>query len=72
MSTEAQKRASKNYYLKHKQYYSDKSNESIKKIRRERKEYKARIDKAIEFIEKAGLSNYEKELYEILIGENDE
>lgn len=31
-------------------------------------EYRKRIEKAIEYIEKAGLSNYEKELYNILVG----
>lgn len=35
-----------------------------------RYEYENRINKAIEYIENAGLSNYEKELYEILIGDD--
>lgn len=38
MSTEAQKRASKNYYLKHKDYYKKKAIENAKKVRRERNE----------------------------------
>lgn len=49
--SEAQKRASRKYRLKHKQYYTNKSNESMKKIRIERKEYKNKIDKTIEYIE---------------------
>lgn len=52
MTTEAQKRASKKYYLKNKDYYRQKSRESIKNIRKERREYKARIDKALEYLDK--------------------
>ena len=36
------------------------------------KELHTRIDKAIEYIENAGLSNYEKELYNILQGSDKE
>ena len=48
-ATEAQRRANKKYYLSHYEYYKEKSKENAKKIRRERREYKARIDKAIEY-----------------------
>lgn len=41
-TTEVQKRASKKYYEKHKDYYRMKSNESMKRIRIERHDYKAR------------------------------
>lgn len=51
MSTEAQKRASRNYYLKHKEYYSKKSGEYVKNMRKEKSDYKERIDKAIEYIQ---------------------
>lgn len=44
MSTEAQKRASRKYYLSHKEYYSKKSNEYSKKVRQERDKYKARVE----------------------------
>lgn len=52
MSTEAQKRASEKYRLSHKEYYSKKSNEYTKKVRQQRTDYKARIDKAIDYINK--------------------
>lgn len=44
MSTEAQKKASKKYYLKHKDYYRKKSIESIKKLRIERKELLKKVE----------------------------
>lgn len=44
MSTEAQKRASRKYYEKHRAYYSKKSNEYSKKVRQERDKYKARVE----------------------------
>lgn len=50
MSTEAQKRASRKYYTNHKEYYNKKTKEEVKKVRKERKEYKARINEAIEYI----------------------
>ena len=43
MSTEAQKRASKKYYEKHKEYYKKKALENAKKVRRERKELLEKI-----------------------------
>ena len=43
MSTEAQKRASKKYYEKHKEYYKQKALDDIKKVRQERNELKKRI-----------------------------
>ena len=58
MSTEAQKRASKKYFLTHREYYREKTKESIKRIRQERKEYKQRIDDAIEYI-----NNYKQPLH---------
>lgn len=45
MSTEAQKRASKKYYESHKDYYKQKANEEIKKVRKERNELKQKIEK---------------------------
>lgn len=50
MSTEAQKRASNKYRLKHKNYYNKKANEYQTKVRKERREYKQRIDDVIEYI----------------------
>ena len=47
--TEAQKRASANYHKKHIAYYNEKSKLYGQKIRDERKEYKQRIDEAIEY-----------------------
>ena len=44
MSTEAQKRASRKYYLSHKEYYSKKSNESTKRIRKERNDLIKRVE----------------------------
>lgn len=38
MSTEAQKRASRNYYQKHKEYYKKKALANAKMVRRERNE----------------------------------
>lgn len=49
MSTEAQKKASRKYRLNHKQYYSKKSGEHIKKIREERNKYKKELE-LIEYI----------------------
>ena len=48
--TEAQKRASKKYYLSHYEYYKEKSKENAKRMRRERREYKARIEDALGYI----------------------
>ena len=50
MSTEAQKRASRKYYLKNKERYNEWIKATQKRHRRERKEYKEIIDKAIEYI----------------------
>lgn len=50
MSTEAQKRASEKYRLSHKDYYNKKSREYAKKLRVSQKDYKSRIDKAIEYM----------------------
>lgn len=52
MTTEAQKRASEKYRLSHKDYYNKKSREYAKKLRISQKDYKARIDKAIEYVKK--------------------
>ena len=43
MSTEAQKKASRKYYQKHKEYYKKKASEDIKKVRKERNELLKRI-----------------------------
>ena len=61
-STEAQKRAARKYYEKHKDYYREKTKENIKKIRRERREYKRIIDEAIEY--------YKTHQQECVIGRN--
>ena len=55
MSTEAQKKASRNYYLKHKDYYFKKSKESIKQIRMYKRIYEDRINKAIEYIDNSDI-----------------
>lgn len=69
MSTEAQKRASKKYFLTHREYYREKTKESIKKIRQERKEYKQRIDEAIEILERDyHIKGEDRDLYEALTG----
>jgi len=52
MTTEAQKRASKKYHEKHKDYYNTKSNENAKKMRMERNMYKNNCEKAIEWVNK--------------------
>lgn len=44
MSTEAQKRASKKYYLAHKDYYKKKANDDARKVRLERNELKRRVE----------------------------
>jgi hypothetical protein len=80
MSTEAQRRASEKYRLSHKDYYSRKSNEYFKKMRADRDNYKARIDKAIEYIENiySSLENVDRpikmyeDLLNILQGEDNE
>ena len=59
MSTEAQKRASKNYYLKHKDYYKKKALENAKKVRKERNELISRIRE-------------QEDLLDILQGEDNE
>lgn len=46
MATEAQKRASRKYMMAHREYYSVKSNESAKRMRRERKMYRKRCEDA--------------------------
>lgn len=45
MSTEAQKKASRKYYQSHKDYYKQKANEEIKKVRKERNELKEIISR---------------------------
>ena len=77
MSTEAQKKASRKYYLKHKEYYSKKSSEDVKKARYERKKYKSIVEKAINCINYYAIEDddyskiyneEEKELLNILQG----
>ena len=82
MAAEAQKRASKKYYQSHKDYYREKTKESIKRIRKERWEYKRRNEKAIEYINNNEILNiwgyynefkefgYGKDLLNILQGED--
>ena len=82
MSTEAQKKASKKYYLSHKEYYNKKANEEMKKVRLERNDYKIRIDKAVEYIREVNVANtlQDEKLYiikpekmlNILQGDNNE
>ena len=50
MATEAQKRASEKYRKSHKEYYSRKSAENVKKVRMERLMYKERCESALEFV----------------------
>lgn len=45
MSTEAQKRASKKYYLKHKEYYNNYQKERARRIRQEYKEMKELLER---------------------------
>ena len=80
MSTEAQKRASRKYYLKHKEYYSKKSSEDVKKTRYERKKYKSMVEKAINCINYYAIEDddyskiyneEEKDLLNILQGSED-
>ena len=44
-TTQAQRKAQRKYYQKHKEYYKQKSLEDIKKVRYERKKYKNIINK---------------------------
>jgi hypothetical protein len=80
MSTEAQKRASEKYRLTHKDYYNKKSKEYAKRVRSQKNDYKARIDKAIEYIDDiySSLENVDRpikmydDLLNILQGEDNE
>jgi hypothetical protein len=80
MSTEAQKRASEKYRLTHKDYYNKKSKEYAKRVRSQKNDYKARIDKAIEYIDNiySSLENVDRpikmydDLLNILQGEDNE
>lgn len=47
-------------------------NEDIRELSKYCDELEERINKAIEYLENTGLSNYEKELYNILTGEDNE
>ena len=49
-STEAQLRARKNYYEKHKEYYKNKSNEGQKKMRLERNIYKKKCEDVLSYV----------------------
>lgn len=62
-TSEAQKRASEKYRLKHMEYYSQKSKEYQARIRQERNEYKQRINKAIELLKKAGCYDEETQMF---------
>ena len=63
MSTEAQKRASRKYYLKNKEKFNEWMKATQKRHRRERKEYKERIDRAIEYINKLKTYPYLEKYY---------
>lgn len=67
-STEAQLRARKKYYEKHKDYYLEKSKENQKKNRAERNIYKKKCEDAIKLIEETMDLNkeYPQKLLEIL------
>ena len=65
-STDAQKRAARKYYEKHKDYYREKTKENIKKIRRERREYKRRIDETTDELKTANVDLDNIQLCEII------
>lgn len=65
-STDAQKRAARKYYEKHKDYYREKTKENIKKIRRERREYKRRIDETTDELKTANVDLDSIQLCEII------
>lgn len=50
MTTEAQRRASRKYYEQHKDYYREKSKESMKKIRIKRRAYENRIADTLNYL----------------------
>ena len=51
---EQKKKAQKKYYEKHKDYYREQSLKESKRVRAERRMYKDRINRAIEYIEQYG------------------
>lgn len=50
MSTEAQKKAHRKYYLSHKEYYREKSKEGMRRVYKERKDYKNRCEETLGYL----------------------